>query len=56
VVTLDLRPIYNSAGDQIGKISVHAVSQVRSYDRNDNGVPDPGEVTAEFERFRVTCS
>ncbi len=56
VVTLDLRPIYDAAGEQIGKISVHAVSQVSSYDLNDNGVPDPGEVKAEFEKFRVTCS
>jgi len=56
VVTLDLRPIYDAAGNQIGKISVHAVSQVSSYDLNDNGVLDPGEVKAEFEKFRVTCS
>jgi hypothetical protein len=56
VVTLDMRPIYDATGEQIGKISVHAVSQVSSYDLNDNGVLDPGEVKAEFEKFRVTCT
>ncbi len=56
VVTLDVRPIYDAAGNQIGKISVHAVSQASYHDLNDNGEPDPGEVKAEFQKFRVTCS
>jgi hypothetical protein len=56
VVTLDKRPIYDAAGEKIGQITVHAVSQVSSYDLNDNGVLDPGEVKAEFEKFRVTCT
>jgi hypothetical protein len=56
IVTLDLRPIYDAVGNEIGKISVHAVSHISSYDLNNDGVPEPGEVKAEFESFRVTCA
>jgi hypothetical protein len=49
------RTIYSAAGEPIGRVFLHAVSHVTFRDANGNGVPDPGEITANVDRFFFTC-
>jgi hypothetical protein len=54
-VTQDFRTIYAADGTPIGTLSIHAGTHITYRDLNGNDMPDPGEVTAEFEYFRLRC-
>ena len=47
--------LYSADGQVIGRLSVFTLSHMTSRDTNGNGQPDPGEVTASVDQFRVTC-
>jgi hypothetical protein len=49
------RSIYSAEGEPIGKVFLHAVSHQTFRDANGNGEPDPGEITANVDRFFFTC-
>src|SRR5215213_2259580 len=49
------RTIYSAEGEPIGHVFIHAVSHLTFRDANGNGVPDPGEITANVDRFFFTC-
>lgn len=55
VVTQDFRTIYAADGTPVGTLSIHAGSHITYTDLNGNSEPDPGEVAAEFEYFRLRC-
>ena len=55
VVTQDFRTIYAADGTPVGTLSIHAGSHVTFTDLNGNFEPDPGEIAAEFEYFRLRC-
>jgi hypothetical protein len=55
VVTQDLETLYNAYGQPVGKIEIHAGSQLTFTDLNGNGQPDDGEVKVAFDRFRLRC-
>jgi hypothetical protein len=54
-VTQDFRTIYAADGTPIGTLSIHAGIHITYRDLNGNDMPDPGEITAEFEYFRLRC-
>ena len=47
--------VYSSDGQPIGTVTIHATFHVRVSDFNGNFQPDPGEISASVDRFRVTC-
>jgi hypothetical protein len=49
------RTIYSAEGQPVGEVVIHAVSHLTFRDANDNGEPDPGEITASVDRFFFTC-
>jgi hypothetical protein len=49
------RTIYSAQGQPIGEVVLHAVSHMTFRDVNGNGQPDPGEITANVDRFFFTC-
>ena len=49
------RTIFSPEGEPVGQVFLHAVSHVTFRDANGNGVPDPGEITANVDRFFFTC-
>jgi hypothetical protein len=54
--TIQERRTINSAeGQPIGEVRIHAVSHLTFRDANGNGEPDPGEITANVDRFFFTC-
>jgi hypothetical protein len=55
VVTQDFRTIYAADGTPVGTLSIHAGRHLTFNDLNGNGEPDPGEISAEFEYFRLRC-
>jgi hypothetical protein len=55
VVTQDLRTIYAADGSEVGTLSIHAGMHLTYTDLNGNQTPDPGEIAAEFEYFRLRC-
>ena len=55
VTTQDLRTIYAADGTPIGTLSIHENSLVKFEDTNGNGQPDPGEITFQFDHFRLHC-
>ena len=55
VVTQDFRTIYAADGTPIGTLAIHAGMHITYRDLNGNGMPDPGEITAQFEYFRLRC-
>lgn len=56
VVTQDLETLYDAHGQPVGKIEIHAGSQLTYTDLNGNGQPDDGEVKVTFDRFRLSCA
>jgi hypothetical protein len=56
VVTQDLETLYDEDGQPVGKIEIHAGSQLTFTDLNGNGQPDEGEVKVTFDRFRLRCA
>jgi hypothetical protein len=55
LVIQDFRTIYATDGTPIGTLTVHAGMHITFRDLNGNGMPDPGEITAQFEYFRLRC-
>ncbi len=55
LVIQDFRTIYAADGTPIGTLSIHAGMHITYRDLNGNGTPDPGEITAQFEYFRLRC-
>jgi hypothetical protein len=55
VVTQDFRTIYAADGTPIGTLAIHAGMHITYRDLNGNGMPDPGEITAQFEYFHLRC-
>jgi hypothetical protein len=55
VVTQDLRTIYAADGTPIGTLSIHENSHITIQDTNGNGEVDPGEITVQFDHFRLRC-
>jgi hypothetical protein len=49
------RTIYSAEGQPIGEVFIYAVSHVTFRDTNGNGEPDPGEISANVDRFFFTC-
>jgi len=54
-VIQELRTIYSADGQLVGKVFIHALSHVTFRDANGNSAPDPGEITANVDRFFFTC-
>ena len=54
-VTQDLRTIYAADGTPIGTLSIHENIRLTIQDTNGNGEPDPGEITVQFDHFRLHC-
>jgi hypothetical protein len=51
----DRGTLYAADGEVIGPITVQTVTHITWRDLNDNGTPDPGEITANVSLFRLTC-
>jgi hypothetical protein len=47
--------LYSPDGQVIGRVSVFTLSHMTWRDTNGNGQPDPGEITASVDQFRVSC-
>src|SRR4051812_7363616 len=47
--------VYSADGRVLGTIRQRDIFHIRYADTNRNGQPDPGEITSNFERVRVTC-
>jgi hypothetical protein len=54
-VTRDRGTLFGASGQQLGQVIIHAVSHITFRDANGNFEPDPGELTANVDHFRVTC-
>lgn len=55
VAIQDFRTIYAADGTPIGTLAIHAGMHIIFRDLNGNGMPDPGEISAEFDFFRLCC-
>ena len=55
VVIQDFRTIYAADGTPLGTLSIHAGFHITFRDLNGNEMPDPGEISAEFDYFRLRC-
>jgi hypothetical protein len=51
----DRGTLYDGSGDELGPVVVRFLDHVTYSDTNGNGEPDPGELTAETDRFRISC-
>jgi hypothetical protein len=51
----DRGTLYSSDGQVIGTFTVFTLSHTTWRDTNGNGAPDPGEITASADQFRVNC-
>jgi hypothetical protein len=49
------RTIFSADGQAAGTVRIHAISHVNYQDLNGNGNPDPGEISANVDRFFFTC-
>ena len=47
--------LYSAAGQRLGTVTVHGVFHITYRDLNGNHQPDPGEVSASVDHFRLTC-
>jgi hypothetical protein len=54
-VTRDQGTLYAATGQPLGRVIIHAVSQITFRDANGNFQPDPGEIKANVDHVRVTC-
>jgi hypothetical protein len=54
-VARDLRTIYAADGTPMGTLSIHAGSHTAYDDLNGNGIPEPGEISAQFDNFHLRC-
>ena len=53
--TQEFRTIYAADGTPIGTLTIHGGFHITFQDTNGNGEPDPGEITAQFDHFRLSC-
>jgi len=53
VVTQDFRTIYAADGTPTGTLTIHAGNHITYNDTNGNHMPDAGEISAEFDYFRL---
>jgi len=51
----DRGTLYNIDGQVIGQLDVFTLTHITWRDTNGNGQPDPGEIRASVDQFRVTC-
>jgi hypothetical protein len=51
----DRGTLYNIDGQVIGQVDVFTLTHITWRDTNGNGQPDPGEIRASVDQFRVTC-
>ncbi len=49
------RTIYNADGTVYGQVVFHHGTHVTFQDLNGNGIPDPGELSAQVDEFFYTC-
>jgi hypothetical protein len=54
-VQQDPGTLYSPDGQVIGRVTVFTLSHMTWRDTNGNGQPDPGEITASVDQFRVSC-
>jgi hypothetical protein len=54
-VQQDPGTLYSPDGQVIGRVTVFTLSHLTWKDTNGNGQPDPGEITASVDQFRVSC-
>jgi hypothetical protein len=54
-VQQDPGTLYSPDGQVIGRVTVFTLSHMTWKDTNGNGQPDPGEITASVDQFRVSC-
>ena len=55
VASQDKRTIYAADGTPIGTLSILETIHITFQDTNGNGQPDPGEITVQFDKFRLHC-
>jgi hypothetical protein len=55
VANQDFRTIYAADGTPVGTLSIHEVLHITYTDLNGNFTPDPGEITVQFDHFRLRC-
>jgi hypothetical protein len=51
----EMRTIHSADGQPIGTVRIHAISHMTYRDANGNEEPDPGELSANVDRFFFTC-
>ncbi len=51
----DRGTLYYSDGTPIGPVTVFTLSHITWDDVNNDGNPDPGEITANVDDFRISC-
>jgi hypothetical protein len=55
VASQDKRTIYAADGTPIGTLTIIETIHITLQDTNGNGQPDPGEITVQFDKFRLRC-
>ena len=51
----DVGTLYGPAGQRLGQVIIHGVQHLVFRDANGNFQPDPGEITANVDHFRLSC-
>jgi hypothetical protein len=51
----DFRTIYAADGTPVGTLAINEVIHMTYTDLNGNSTPDPGEITVNFDHFRLRC-
>lgn len=51
----DVGTLYGPGGQVLGQVIIHGVTHVVFRDANGNFQPDPGEITANVDHFRLSC-
>ena len=52
---IETRTVYAADGTPIVSVRLHALTHFTFHDRNSDGVPQPGEISADIDRFSFTC-
>lgn len=47
--------VFSADGQRLVDVAIHSISQLVFNDANGNRRPDPGEISANVNRFRLTC-
>jgi hypothetical protein len=55
VTVREPRTLYAADGQPIGRVMIHYLVHLTYSDVNGDGQPDPGEITASVESFRLAC-